>query len=436
MASGTGALAATLVGVVSGDALIQVTRLDCGLVVVTERMPHVRSVAAGFWVGTGSRDEDASLSGASHFLEHLLFKGTPTRTARDIAEDVDAVGGDINAFTTKEYTAFEARVLDRSLELALDILCDILWNPALRPHEVESERQVILEEVLMRADEPADLVHEVFAEALFADHALGREVLGEAASVEGMSREQIAGFHDEHYRPGNVVFTAAGHLDHSVVVAGIEHRFAGAPGGGPPGRTAPAARSRPLAVDRRGTEQAHLVVGVRALDHHDPDRYALAVVNHALGGGASSRLFQSIREERGLSYSVYSYRYAFQDSGALAVYAGTMPARVEEVLDLVVEELDAMTSGGITAGELAVAKGHLVGEMALCLEDSGARMNRIGRSQLVHGRVLPVEEVMAGIEAVTPDDAARVAERVLGGERVLALVGPVDGEALGARRVA
>ena len=404
--------------------------------VVTERMPEVRSVAAGHWVGTGSRDEAPSLSGASHFLEHLLFKGTPTRTARSIAEDVDAVGGDINAFTTKEHTVFEARVLDRSLELGLDILCDILWNPAFRPNEVESERQVILEEILMRADEPADLVHEVFADALFPDHPLGREVLGDAVSLERMSGEEIAGFHGEHYRPGNVVFAAAGQLRHADVVAGVERRFAGAAGEAPIGRSAPLAGPRPVAVDRRGTEQVHLVLGMRGLDHHDDDRYALAVVDHALGGGASSRLFQSVREERGLCYSIYSYRYALEDTGALAVYAGTMPTRVEEVLDLVGKELDAMASEGITAHELAVAKGHLVGEMALCLEDSAARMNRIGRSQLAHGRVVPLEEVTARIEATTLDDAARVAERVLGRERVLALVGPVDEGAFGARRVA
>lgn len=416
--------------------MIEATRLDSGLVVVTERMPEVRSVAAGFWVGTGSRDEDARVAGASHFLEHLLFKGTPTRTARSIAEDIDAVGGDINAFTTKEYTSFEARVLDRSLELALDILNDILWNPALRPAEVESERQVILEEILMRSDEPADLVHEVFAEALFPDHPVGREVLGDSVSVETVSREEIAGFHARHYRPGNVVFAAAGQLEHDAVVAGIERRSGGVSGGAPPARGTPLTPPRPVAVDRRVTEQVHLVVGARGLDRRDDDRYTLAVVNHALGGGASSRLFQSVREERGLSYSVYSYRCAFEDTGALAVYAGTMPARVEEVLDLVGKEFDAMASHGITANELAVAKGHLVGEMALWLEDSAARMNRIGRSQLVHGRVLPLEEVTARIEAVTLDDAARVAERVLGGERVLALVGPVDEGAFDARRVA
>ncbi|HEX2700069.1 MAG TPA: pitrilysin family protein [Acidimicrobiales bacterium] len=416
--------------------MIDSTTLDSGLTVITERIPWVRSVSAGFWVGTGSRDEGDGLFGASHFLEHLLFKGTPERTARRIAEDVDAVGGDMNAFTTKEYTAFYLRVLDQSLDLGLDILSDILWSPAFRPEEVEAERQVILEEILMRADEPADLVHEVFMEALFPEHPVGREVLGDEPSIEAMSRTDIASFHQHHYRPGNMVFAAAGNLEHAAIVDGIERRFAGPEGGAKPLRTPPTAGPQPLAVDPRPTEQVHVVCGVRSLPSHSDDRYALAVVNHVLGGGLSSRLFQKIREERGLAYSVYSYRSALADTGSLAVYAGTMPARASEVLDLISAELDAMASSGITERELAVAKGHLVGEMALSLEDSAARMSRIGRSQLLHGTVLTVDDVVSLIDAVTVDDAGRVAASVLGGERVLAVVGPVEDGAFDTSRVA
>jgi predicted Zn-dependent peptidase len=416
--------------------LIETTELDNGMTVVTERIPWVRSVSAGFWVGTGSRDEAPGMFGASHFLEHLLFKGTAARTARRIAEEVDAVGGDMNAFTTKEYTAFYLRVLDDSLGLGLDILSDILWSPAFRPEEVEAERQVILEEILMRADEPADLVHEVFTEALFPDHPVGREVLGDEETIEAMSREDIAAFHAHHYRPGNVVFAAAGQLDHAAVVDGVARRFAGARGGAAPDRAVPVDPPRALAVDARPTEQVHLVLGVRSLDRHDEDRYALAVVNHVLGGGLSSRLFQKIREERGLAYSVYSYRAAFADSGALAVYAGTMPSRVAEVVGLVRDELDAMAGHGITPRELEVAKGHLVGEMALSLEDSAARMSRIGRSQLVHGTVLTVDQVAERIAAVTMEDVERVAATVLGNERVLAAVGPVDSGELDVAQVA
>ena len=416
--------------------MIETTTLDSGITVVTERIPGVRWVSAGFWVGTGSRDEEAGLFGASHFLEHLLFKGTPTRTARQIAEHVDAVGGDMNAFTTKEYTAFYLRVLDDSLGLGLDILSDILWSPAFRPEEVEAERQVILEEILMRADEPADLVHEVFSEALFPDHPVGREVLGDETSIEAMSREDIAAFHRHHYRPGNMVFAAAGNLDHAAIVDGIDRRFAGPDGGSAPVRTGPTTAPRPLAVDPRPTEQVHVVLGMRSLHCHSDDRYALAVVNHVLGGGLSSRLFQKIREERGLAYSVYSYRSALADTGSLAVYAGTMPSRVGEVLDLTRNELDDLAASGITERELEVAKGHLVGELALSLEDSAARMSRIGRSQLIHGTVLTVDDVVASIAAVTLEDAARVAGTVLGNERVLAVVGPVEDGAFDTPRVA
>jgi predicted Zn-dependent peptidase len=412
------------------------TTMHTGLRVVTEPNPWRRWVSAGFWVGTGSRDEGDGLFGASHFLEHLLFKGTAARTARQIAEDVDAVGGDMNAFTTKEYTAFYLRVLDDSLDLGLDILSDILWSPAFRPEEVEAERQVILEEILMRADEPADLVHEVFTEALFPDHPVGREVLGDEPSIEAMSRSAIADFHAHHYRPGNTVFAAAGNLEHAAIVEGIDRRFAGPQGGAAPLRTPPTASPQPLAVDPRPTEQVHVVTGMRSLDSHSDERYALAVMNHVLGGGLSSRLFQKVREERGLAYSVYSYRSALADTGALGVYAGTMPARVSEVLDLISAELDDVAASGITERELEVAKGHLVGEMALSLEDSAARMSRIGRSQLIHGTVLTVDDVVTRIAAVTLDDVARVAEAVLRNERVLAVVGPVEDGAFDTSRVA
>ena len=411
--------------------MIRTTTLDNGISVVTERMPDVRSVTAGFWVGTGSRDESPELFGASHFLEHLLFKGTPTRSARSISEDVDAVGGDMNAFTTKEYTAFYVRLLAESLDLGLDILSDILWNPAFRADEVETERQVILEEILMRDDEPSDLVHELFAEALFPEHQLGLEVLGDEDSIKGMSREDIRGFFTEHYRPANIVFSAAGMLEHDAVVDGIARRFAGPSGGARPVRTPPAVAPAPSVVCRRSTEQAHLVVGCTALDRHSADRYALAALNHVLGGGLSSRLFQTIREERGLAYSVYSYRVAFDDAGALAVYAGTTPGRAAQVLSLVAEELDRLAADGIDERELAVAKGHLKGEMALSLEDSAARMSRVGRSLLVHGEILEVDELAARIDAVALDDVARVAADVLGRPRVIAAVGPVDEALLG-----
>jgi predicted Zn-dependent peptidase len=406
-----------------GDG-VATTHLDSGLTVVTDRMPHVRSVALGFWVGTGSVDEDRALAGASHFLEHLLFKGTAERSARQIAEAVDAVGGDMNAFTTKEYTAFYVRVLADSVRLATDILSDIVWDPAFRPDEVDAERQVILEEILMHGDEPADAVHDVLAGAMFPGHRLGCEVLGDAASIEAMGRDDIAAFHAAHYQPGNIVVAAAGDVDHDALVASLEDRLGGRHGGARPGRDAPAAGPRPVSVVGRDTEQAHLAVGMRGPDREDEDRYALSVIDHVLGGGMSSRLFQSIREERGLAYSVYSYRVAYERSGALAVYAGTAPARAGEVLELIGTELDRMATDGPTPAELDASRSHLRGATALGLEDSAARMSRIGSGQLVHGRVMSIAEVEAKLDALSTGDVREVAARVLGAPRTLAVIGP------------
>ena len=302
------------------------TQLTSGLRVVTEALPHLRSVALGFWVGTGSRDEPAPRAGVSHFLEHLLFKGTDDRDAAAIAEAVESGGGDMNAFTAQEITTFYLRVPDDGLAEGLDILADIVWRPALRPADVESERQVILEELHLRDDEPEDLVQDLFTEAVFPQHPIGREVIGSARTIEAMTRDEIAEFHHAHYHPSNVVVAAAGNLEHDRVVELVEAGLQHANGSRPPrepysGEPPP----RPVAVLERPTEQAHLVLGMRALRHDDPDRYTLMVLNQALGGGMSSRLFQEVRERRGLAYSVYSYRAALQDAGVLAVSAGTAP---------------------------------------------------------------------------------------------------------------
>ena len=409
---------------------IQGSSLSNGIRLVTERMADVRSVALGFWVDVGSRDESPELAGVSHFLEHLLFKGTEERTARQIAESVEAVGGEMNAFTTKEYTAFYTRLLDEDLDLGLDILCDILTAPAFRPDEVESERQVILEEILMHEDEPSELVHDLFTEALFPGHPLGREVLGSAESISALTRDAIAGHFGTHYRPPNLVLAAAGNLHHDEVAAGIERRMSPLPGQRPVRDGLELAPPRPQIVSTRPTEQANVVVGMRALSRGDDDRFALSVLNQVLGGGMSSRLFQEIREQRGLVYAVYSYRSAYLEHGALAVYAGTAPSRTPEVLQLIGDELDRLLQDGVTDYELSLAKGHLKGSLALALEDSGGRMNRIGRSELVHREVLTVTELVERTEAVTREDVQRVAQRVLGNERVVALVGPFEEEAL------
>jgi predicted Zn-dependent peptidase len=436
-AEGAAVVAAGETGVAAAgaDRLIRTSELACGLRLVTEAMPDVRSVTTGFWVGTGSRDEHPGEVGASHFLEHLLFKGTPTRTARAIAEAVDAVGGDMNAFTTKEYTAFYVRLLAEHLDLGLDVLCDIMWSPALRPDELEAERQVILEEILMHGDEPADLVYDRFAAALYPGHPLGREVLGTQDSIVSMAAGHVRRFFGEHYRPANMVVAAAGALDHDRVAAGIEDRFAGEAGGSPPQRVPPDGSGEGSVVVPRATEQAHLVVGARAPDRHDPDRWALAALDHVLGGGVSSRLFQEIRERRGLAYSVYSDRVAYEDTGSLAVYVGTTPSRVGNVLELINVELDRLVADGITGRELDLAQGHLRAETLLALEDSAARMSRIGRSLLLHHEVLTVDELLARIDAVTVDEVGAAARRVLGAPRTAVVLGPFgEGDFTGAVR--
>ena len=412
--------------------MIRRTRLDSGLRVVTERLTALRSVAIGFWVGTGSRDETEDLAGASHFLEHLLFKGTATRRAVEIAEAVESVGGDMNAATGQEVTQFYVRMPDRYLEHALDILGDIVWSPALRTDDVESERHVILEEIRMRADTPDDLVHDVFAEALFPDHPLGREIAGSLDTISAMSRDGIVEYHRAHYHPENVVVAVAGNVDHDEVLALVEAKLP-APSvhhRAPRVDGACARDPEPAAFVERPLEQAHLVLGMRALPRDDPDRYALTVLDQVLGGGMSSRLFQEVREQRGLAYSVFSYRSAFEETGSLAVYCGTSPGHLDEVLDVVDHELDRLVAdGGVDDHELERAKGHLAGSLALSLESSSSRMHRIGRAELTLGEVPDIDEVVARVEAVNPDDVARVIERVVApGRRTLAVVGPVDGE--------
>jgi predicted Zn-dependent peptidase len=404
--------------------VIRTTTLDSGIRLVTEPMPDVASLSVGVWIGTGSRDETPEQAGVSHFLEHLLFKGTPSRTAREIAEEVDAVGGDMNAYTTKEYTTFYVRALAEHVELGLDILCDILCRPALRAEEVDAERQVILEEVLMHRDEPADVVQELFAGAMFPGHPLGREVLGEPEVIRNVTVPAIRSFFDEHYLPGNMVIAAAGDIAHDRLAESVEERFAGRHGGRPPVRQAPREGPVPLAVESRETEQAQLVLGVGGPDRHSADRFTLAVLNHILGGGLSSRLFQEIREARGLAYSIGSDRTAYDDAGTLAISVGTSPENAQEVLGLCRAELDRMGAEGITPRELDVAKGHLRADMLLSLEDSGSRMSRIGTALQLFGDVMTIEELLASVESVTEEQVRSIAGRVLSNPRTLAVVGP------------
>ncbi len=416
--------------------MIRNHQLGSGLRLVTEQMDDaavgVHRLLGGDRFPRRERDEQA---GASHFLEHLLFKGTATRAASAIAEAVDEVGGDFNAYTTKEYTSFYIRLLSEHLALGLDILSDIMWRPALRPEDVDAERQVILDEILMHADEPADLAGEQCASATFPEHPLGRDVLGTATSVAALTPDEIRSFFGEHYRPGNMVVAVAGDLDDDVVVQWPRrallrpHRRCGSHPAGPP-----ADRVDALRVTRRSTEQAHVVMAVRSSDRFDKRRYALAMLNHTLGGGLSSRLFQEIRERRGLAYSVWSERIAYGDAGMVSIGLGTAPEHVSEALAIVTDALGDLGAHGITERELRVAAGNLRAEMLLAGEDSGARMGRIGAAQLLYHEVLPVDEVLARIESVTIEDVRAVAAELAAAPRTLSVVGPFDAVGLRRRR--
>jgi predicted Zn-dependent peptidase len=407
--------------------------LPGGVRVLTETVPGVRSVSLGIWVGTGSRDETPAQAGAAHYLEHLLFKGTRRRTAAEIAEAFDAVGGELNAFTAKEHTCFYAHVLDDDLPMALDVLADVVTDAVLDPAHVELERNVVLEEIAIRDDDPEDLVGELFDEALFGDHPLGRPIIGSEESVRSMKREVLHGFWRARYTAPRLVLAAAGNLVHGHVVdlAAVALHGAGeraGPAGPAPLRTPdpPVREGGRLALRPDDCEQAHLMLGVPALSRHDPRRPALSVLNAALGGGPSSRLFQQVREERGLAYSVYSTSAAYADAGSLAVYAGCAPERLGEVATVVRGVLAAVAADGLTAAEVTRAKGSLRGGLVLGSEDTPSRMNRIGRSEVDHGRQRPLAESLARIDAVADEDVTAVARELLAQPLTAAVVGPFD----------
>ena len=415
---------------------IRRTEFESGLRVVTERMPGARSVALGFWVQTGSRDEQPRISGSSHFLEHLLFKGTKTRSARDIAEAFDAVGGDVNAFTAKEYTCFYSRVLDRDLPMAVEFLADMLQHSVIKAADLDAERQVILEEINMHEDTPDDLIHDLFNETLWPDHPLGRAVLGSVESIEAASRKTITSFYRKHYVPGNLVVVATGNVEHERLLADLDGWMNTGPvrSEGPsswrlrPEGDAPAPSGGRL-VKRRKTEQAHIVIGTNGFSRSDPDRFALGVVNAALGGGMSSRLFQEVREKRGLAYSVYSYTTMFAEAGVCAVYAGTTPARADEVLSLIREELASLATDGLTEMEFSRAKSHMKGSLVLSLEDPGGRMSRLGKSEISHGEILTMDQILKRLDAVKLEDARRAATRVFSQPLALTVLGPFGARA-------
>jgi len=409
------------------------TVLPGGLRVVTEHVPSVRSASVGVWVNVGSRDEGPTVAGAAHFLEHLLFKATPTRTSVEIAQAVDAIGGELNAFTSREHTCYYAHVLDEDLELAVDLVADVVLNGVCAPTDVEVERDVVLEEIAMRDDDPEDTLGDVFLTSMFGDHPVGRPVIGSVDSVSAMTRTQLHSFHVRRYVPDRMVVAVAGNIDHANVVELVReyfgHRLVHGRIPQAPRKGAGRIAGRPrLELVHRDSEQTHLSLGVRVPGRHWEHRWALAVLNTALGGGLSSRLFQEIRESRGLAYSVYSAVDTFADGGALSVYAACLPERFGEVARVTTEVLDAVARDGITADECRIAKGSMRGGLILGLEDSASRMNRLGRSELNYGEYRSLDETLAHIDQVTLDEVNAVARRVLAGDYGAAVLGPHRGK--------
>ncbi|MDN5861299.1 MAG: insulinase family protein [Pseudonocardia sp.] len=405
---------------------------------LTEEVPGVRSVALGVWLAVGARDESPDEAGAAHYLEHLLFKGTSRRSAAAIAEEFDAVGGDLNAFTAKEHTCYYAHVLDTDLPLAIDVLADVVTGATMAPADVEIERGVVLEEIAMRDDDPEDLVGELFDEVMFGGHPLALPVLGTEASIRGMRRDTLHAFWRDRYTTPAMVVTAAGSVRHEHVVDLVGAALAaatdraGSAGPVPPRRAvvAPPVPTQPrLALCGDDSEQTHLLLGVPALDRHDPRRTALTVLNTALGGGPSSRLFQQVREQRGLAYSVYSAVAAYSDAGALSVYTGCAPERLDEVVAVVHTVLADVAAHGLTAVEVVRAQGNLRGGLVLGLEDTPSRMSRLGRSEIDHGRQRSIADSLDRISAVTVDDVNELARELLARPLTVAVVGPYDGVA-------
>ena len=412
------------------------TVLPGGLRVVTEFLPAVRSVALGIWVGVGSRDEDEAHAGATHYLEHLLFKGTRRRTALEISSEMDAVGGEMNAFTAKEYTCYYARVLDADLPLAVDILSDMVTSSLITPKDVDAERNVVLEEIAMNEDDPSDTVHEAFTAKLFGDTPLGRPILGTTDSINAITRDQIFEHYQARYTPEHLVVAAAGNLDHDTVTELVRQAFGpvldraaepAAPrltGDRQPGHGVQAGVGTTLIS--RGIEQANLVLGCEALARTDERRFALGVLNAAFGGSMSSRLFQEVREKRGLAYSVYSFSGQHADTGMWGIYVGCLPSKADDVLAICAEEITRVVEGGLTDAELDRGKGQVRGSIVLSLEDPSSRMSRLGKSELVYPRLEPVDEVLAAIDAVTHDDIRAIAADILTRPKALAVVGPFD----------
>lgn len=399
--------------------------LSNGVRIITEKIPYVRSASIGFWVGTGSRDEDDTNNGMAHFIEHMLFKGTDKRSAREIAEVLDAVGGQLNAFTSREYTCYYARVLDEHINVAIDLLTDMFFNSSFKEEDVEREKNVIIEEIKMYEDAPDEMIHDLFASTLWTGHALGQPVIGCEEIVRGTSRSHLLAFKEKYYSPDVLVVAAAGNIEHDNFVAKIAPYFAGMTQKAAKRQIgAPTTMAR-VSCRKKETEQVHLCLGTPGLPTEHEQMYVLHLLNSILGGGISSRLFQEIREERGLAYSIFTYHNSYRDAGLFSVYAGLSRDNLNQVLDLISIELRDVRKNGVSADELFRAKEQLKGSILLGLESVSSRMTRLGKSEISLNRVITIDEVIDKIEKVSPEDVKVLAGQLITSDNIVVTsIGP------------
>ena len=406
-----------------------------GLRIVTEEVPSVRSAAVGIWVNVGSRDEAPATAGASHFLEHLLFKGTTSRTALEISSSIESVGGEMNAFTSKEYTCFYARVIDTDLPMAINVVSDLITSSIVSALDVDAERKVVLEEIAMRDDDPSDLVHDFFSDTYYGDTPIGRPILGTVESIKGMSRNTVFNYYKKKYLPQDLVVAVAGNIKHKRVVAMVEEALSrdnfldvlAAPVVRP-NTLIKNTKQQSVGVMYKKSEQAHMFYGMEGVARADDRRFAMGVLSAALGGGMSSRLFQEIREKRGLAYSVYAYAQQFAGTGVLGFYAGCNPSKAIEVVEIIRSVLSDVSDNGMTHEEIERAKGAVRGSLVLSQEDSGSRMSRIGKNEIVYGQVMDFDDILKSIARVSTEDIREIASEFLVKTPTLALVGPFKNE--------
>jgi len=408
--------------------------LQNGLRIVVEPIPTARSVSFGIWVRTGSRDETPEISGISHLIEHMLFKGTAKRSAKDIADLFDGIGGNVNAFTSKEYTCYYAKVLDQHLPIAVEALADMFFESQFDAGELAKEKNVILEEIAMYEDTPDDKVHDEASRAAFGDHPLAWSILGLEDRLRAMQPDDLRGYMSRQYRTDNTVIAIAGHVDERKLPELLERHFGRFDRSGDGTASVPPVFRSDYIYHRKQTEQHHLCLSFPGCPIGDPKLYAMVLLNNALGGGMSSRLFQEIREKRGLAYSVYSYHTSYADSGIFTIYAGTAPKQTKEVLDVTLELLGDLADRGLTEAELRRGKEQLKGSLILSLESTSSRMNRIGKNELMLGRHDTLDEMLERIDAVTPDDVRMMIDRMLAVPFAVAAVGPDDSVVSAVRR--